>query len=83
MKLIGCMWVHKVNYNTNGSVNQYKAQLVAKGYAQQHNINYDEIFASVAKMTTVQVLLDVTVVKGWHLHQRDVRNVFLQGKLEE
>ena len=39
--------MYKVKYNTDGSVNQYKAQLVAKGYAQQHDIDYDETFAPV------------------------------------
>ena len=83
VKPIGCRWVYKVKYNTDGSLNRYKAQLVAKGYAQQHDINYDETFASIAKMTIVRVLLVVVVAKGWHLHQMEVKNVFLQGELEE
>ena len=41
VKSIGCRWVYKVKYNTDGSVNHYKTRLVAKGYAQQHDIDYD------------------------------------------
>ena len=68
IKPIGCMWVYKIKYNTDDSVNRYKARLVAKGYAHQHDINYDETFASIAKRTIVRVFLVVSAVKGWHLH---------------
>ena len=75
--------MYKVKYNTDGSVNRYKARLVAKGYVQKHDINYDETFAPVAKMTIIHVLIVVATAKGWHLHQMDVKNAFLQGELEE
>ena len=47
--------MYKVKYNTDSSINQYKAQLVVKGYVQQYGISDDEMFAPVAKMTTVCV----------------------------
>ena len=58
-------------------------RLVAKGYAQMHNVYYEEIFAPMAKMTTVQTVIALAAAKGWHLHQMDIKNTFLPGELEE
>ena len=83
VKTIECRWAYKVKCNTDGSVNRYKAQLVTESYVQKHDLDYDETYALVAKMTTVRVLLAVAAAKMWHLHQMDVKNAFLQGDLEE
>ena len=74
--------MYNVKYNPDGCVNKYKARLEAKSYAQTHDINYDETFVSVAKIMTMCVLT-IVETKGSHLHQMDVKNVFLQGHLEE
>ena len=49
MKKIGVKWVFKTKLNENGEVNKCKAWLVAKGYAQQHDIDYTKVFAPVAR----------------------------------
>jgi hypothetical protein len=82
-KAIGCKWVYKVKHNSNGNISRYKARLVAKGYAQTHGIDYEETFALVAKMTTVKAVIAVVASRGWVLHQMDVKNAFLHGKLQE
>ena len=82
VKPIGCIWVYKVKYNIDGSI-KYKAQLVVKGYAQQHGIDYYETLALVATMMIVCVLLAIALGKGWYHHQVDVNNAFLQGELEK
>ncbi|MCO5611387.1 hypothetical protein L7F22_065640 [Adiantum nelumboides] len=82
-KPIECRWVYKVKHNSDGSVSRYKARLVAKGYAQTYVIDYEETFAPVAKMVTVRAVIAMAVVKGWNLHQMDVKNAFLRGDLQE
>jgi hypothetical protein len=73
--------VYKVKHNVDGFVSRYKARLVTKGYAQTYGINYEKTYSPVAKMTTIRVIIAMATIKGWSLHQMDVKNVFLHGDL--
>lgn len=72
-----------VKYKSDGLVKRYKARLVAKGYTHSYGIDYQEMFAPVAKMNLVRVLTSLAANQGWSLLQFDMKNVFLHGDLEE
>jgi hypothetical protein len=57
--------------------------LVVKGYSRTYDIDYDETFAPVAKMSTVRTLISCAANFEWPLYQLDVKNAFLHGDLQE
>ena len=57
--IVGSKWVFKVKRNTDGTVQKFKARLVAQGYTQSPGINYDEVFAPVVRYMSIRSLLAV------------------------
>ncbi|GJS21486.1 zinc finger, CCHC-type containing protein [Tanacetum coccineum] len=79
-KAIGLKWVYKTKRDAKGKIIKYKARLVAKEYVQEQGIDFDEVFAPVARIETVQLIL---ALYGWQVHHLDVKSAFLHRDLTE
>ena len=82
-KAIGLKWVFKLKKNSDGSINKYKARLVAKGYVQVQGVDFDEVFAPVARIETIRLLMSLAAANKWEIHHLDVKTAFLHGELKE
>ena len=82
-KIIDCRWLFKIKYQSNGAIARFKAKLAAKGFNQSSGFDYNETFSPVARYTTLRILLSLCAKFDNEAYQMDVKNAFLNGKLEE
>ncbi|GJS71671.1 putative ribonuclease H-like domain-containing protein [Tanacetum coccineum] len=80
---IGTKWVFRNKKDERGIVIKNKARLVAQGYTQEEGIDYDEVFAPVARIEAIRLFLAYASFKDFVVYQMDVKSAFLYGKIEE
>ncbi|GJR76154.1 putative ribonuclease H-like domain-containing protein [Tanacetum coccineum] len=80
---IGTKWVFRNKKDERGIVVKNKARLVAQGHTQEEGIDYDEVFAPVARIEAIRLFLAYASFKDFVVYQMDVKSAFLYGKIEE
>ncbi|GJS12053.1 putative ribonuclease H-like domain-containing protein [Tanacetum coccineum] len=82
-KAIETKWVYKNKKDERGVVVRNKARLVAQGHRQEKGIDYDEVFATVARIEAIRIFLAFASCMGFIVYQMDVKSAFLYGKIDE
>ncbi|GJT35947.1 putative ribonuclease H-like domain-containing protein, partial [Tanacetum coccineum] len=82
-RAIGTKWVYRNKKDERGIVIRNKARLVAQGHTQEEGIDYDEVFAPVARIEAIRMFLAYASYMGFMVYQMDVKSAFLYGQIEE
>ena len=67
----------------DGSVDKFKARLVADGNTQKYGVDFDRIFSTVVKTSTIRLVLVVAAARDYNLSQIDTRQAYLQAEANE
>nr|GFA09104.1 ribonuclease H-like domain-containing protein [Tanacetum cinerariifolium] len=76
-------WVLKNKKDERGIVIRNKARLVAQGHTQEKGIDYEEVFAPVARIEAIRLFLAYASFMRFTVYQMDVKSAFLYGTINE
>nr|GEX23978.1 putative ribonuclease H-like domain-containing protein [Tanacetum cinerariifolium] len=82
-RAIGTKWVFRNKKDERGIVVRNKARLVAQGHTQEDGIDYEEVFAPVARIEVIRLFLAYASFMGFMVYQMDVKNAFMYGTIKE
>ncbi|GJR29736.1 zinc finger, CCHC-type containing protein [Tanacetum coccineum] len=82
-KPIGCKWIFKRKMKVYGTIEKFKAKLLIQGFKQKSGIDYFDTYASVARISTIRLLIAMTSIHNLIIHQMGVKITFLNGDLDE
>eukprot|EP00250_Pteridium_aquilinum_P018192 c23982_g1_i1 orf=561-1451(+) len=81
--IIGCKWVLKKKLLPDGSIDKYKAHLVAQGFTQKAGVDFHDTYSPVLGMTSFRLLVALATKFNLPLHHIDIKTAFLHGELHE
>ena len=79
--IMGCHFIFTVKRLSDGSIEKFKARLVADGNTQKHGVDFDRIFSTVVKSSTLRLLLILAAAHQYDLHQVDIRQAYVQAEI--
>lgn len=79
--IVGCKWVFRIKHNSDRSVAQYKARLMAKDFHQRLGVDYHDTFSPVVKPTMICLIISSAFSQDWPIHQLDFNSAFLYAHL--
>ncbi|GJW19479.1 helitron helicase-like domain-containing protein [Tanacetum coccineum] len=82
-KTVGSKWIFKKKTYMDGIVHTYKAHLVAKGYTQLYEVDYEETFSPVTDIRAIRILISIAAFYDYEIWKIDVKTAFLNGYLDE
>ena len=82
-KVIGSRWVFIIKRKADGTIDKYKARLVAQGFSQMPGVDYDQTFSPTVRLSALRVILAQICREGEFLESIDISNAYLNGKMED
>ncbi|KAF7763798.1 hypothetical protein Agabi119p4_8335 [Agaricus bisporus var. burnettii] len=82
-KVVNSGWVFKVKRLANGSIERYRARLVAKGYSQRPGFDFTEVFAPTFRPASLRLIIALAAREGYKMRSVDISSAFTYGELEE
>jgi hypothetical protein len=81
--IVGCKWVFRLKRKADGSVDKYKARLVARGFTQIHGVDYFDTYSPVARLASFRLILAIAARNNWEAVAFDFNSAYLNGELGE
>jgi hypothetical protein len=82
-KAIGSKWVFKIKRNADGSIDCYKAYLVAQGFSQCPGVDFTEMFAPTTKWAALHTVFALAAIEDMEMESINISNTYLNGELKD
>ncbi|KAK9053197.1 hypothetical protein SSX86_029829 [Deinandra increscens subsp. villosa] len=82
-KVIPTRWLYKNKKDDTGIIVRNSARMIVQGHRQVHGIDYDEVYAPVARLEAIRIFLAVATYLNFTVHQMDVKTAFMYADMNE